>query len=91
MSQARILEWLKERYPKKYTAAQIVHHLKNRELSESVVYSNLKRLREKSEVGWEWGETLSSKNRPARYFYYIVETDHVVGLHSRKHKSGDNE
>lgn len=76
MSKDLILKWLEENFPKKYTAAQIMYFLRSDDLSESVIYANLKRLRDAGEVGWEWGTNLNEKSRPARYYFYKKEENH---------------
>ena len=75
MSKEIIINWLWENNPKKYTAAQIVYFLKSDELSESVIYANLKKLRAVGEVNWEWGTNLNEKSRPARYYFYKKEAN----------------
>ena len=69
MSQSEILDFLHKRAPNKYTAAQIIYHLTDQKLSESVVYANLKKLRENKEINWQWSSHLSAKKRPARYYF----------------------
>ena len=61
MSQDQILTFLEQCYPNKYTIAQLIYHLKNQGLTASVIYANVKKLKEKKEIEWEWGQYLSTK------------------------------
>ena len=69
MSQQNILDFLKVRFPNKYTTAQIIYHLKSNILSESVIYANLKRLKKNGEIKWVWGEHLNQKGNAVKYWY----------------------
>lgn len=78
MSQDTILKFLKEN-KSKFTAAQIIYFLRSESLSSSVIYSNLSKLRNQTKkgveqnFGWIWGNYLTSKGRPARYYFYKKE------------------
>jgi len=80
MSMEKILKWLKEHKESRFTATQLIYFLKDNRLSESVIYANLKRLRDLKNKGfernidWIWGNHLSEKARPARYYFYKEET-----------------
>jgi len=74
MSQNQILLFLQQMYPNKYSIAQLIYHLKNQGLAGSVIYANVKKLREKGEIAWGWGEYLSKKSRPARYYWSKTAT-----------------
>jgi len=65
------LKFLLARKGNQYTAANIIYYTG---LSPSSVHANLAKLRAKGEVSWEWGEHLSQKARPARYYFHKEET-----------------
>jgi len=74
MSQDLIIHWLKKRQPNRYTSAQIIYHLHG-DLSESVIYASLQKLKKNNEIGWVWSEGMSQKSRPARYYFYKEVTN----------------
>lgn len=65
-----ILNFLKERYPNKFSAAQIVYYLGQQGLSESVIFANIKKLIEQEEIGYEWTESLNQNKRPCRIYWW---------------------
>jgi len=73
MYKEMILKFLQERSPNKYTSGQIVYYMTSQGLSESVVYSNLKKMRKEVEVLWEWSEQLNQNGRPCRVYYLKVK------------------
>jgi len=71
-----ILLFLKERPDRKFTAAQIVYFLSPMGLSESVVFANLKKMRDSEEIGCDWSEPSELSGHSRRYMlYYFKMTD----------------
>ena len=69
MSQQAVIDFLKERAPNKYTTAQIIYHLKSKSLSESVIYANLKRLKESKQIKWVCSEIANRNGNYIKYWY----------------------
>ena len=65
-----ILSFLEERKDRKFTAAQIVYFLSPLGLSESVVFANLKKMREQKEIGYDHAKELSGHSHPVFVYFW---------------------
>mgnify|MGYP001562642909 CR=1 FL=1 len=69
-----IIDFLKERKDRRFTAAQIVYFLSPLGLSESVVFANLKKMREQKEIGYDHARELSGHSHPVMVYWWKDDT-----------------